>query len=139
MNASVEPAPAAAATSQAAGAVEDVATLSPERSPERTVSASTRAPSVCESEISLEDMRERERRRRETMQTSVLFGRATSAPNRFAGIAPFQKAMPCGTEDLGADVVEAVVPDDLPCFSVTSDASTGQSAGTATFSRAVSY
>ena len=137
MNASVEPAPAAAATSQAAGAVEDVATRSPERSPERTVSASTRAPSVCESEISLEDMRERERRK--TMQTSVLFGRATSAPNRFAGIAPFQKAMPCGTEDLGADVVEAVVPDDLPCFSVTSDASTGQSAGTATFSRAVSY
>ena len=137
MNASVEPAPAAAATSQAAGAVEDVATLSPERSPERTVSASTRAPSVCESEISLEDMRERERRK--TMQTSVLFGRATSAPDRFAGIAPFQKAMPCGTEDLGADVVEAVVPDDLPCFSVTSVASTGQSAGTATFSRAVSY
>ena len=38
--------------------------------------------------------------------------------------------------DMGADVVKVVVPDDLPCFSVTSDASTGQSAGTATMRNA---
>ena len=115
MNASVEPAPAAAATSQAAGAVEDVATRSPERSPERTVSASTRAPSVCESEVSQEDMDERDRRK--LLQTSAVFERTTSAPDRFASIMPYRKDMVCFAEqyhDLGADVVEAVLQGDLP-------------------------
>jgi len=67
----------------------------------------TRAPSVCESEVSQEDMDERDRRK--LLQTSAVFGCTTSAPDRFASIMPYRKDMVCFAEqyyNLGADVVE---------------------------------